>query len=263
MLIREWLISSELPREDAELILTHVLSVDRPFLVTHDFEKIPVHALKTANFLKKQRHSGLPIAYVLKTKNFYGRDFFVDRRVLIPRPESETIIDLAHRGTYKNILDLGTGSGCLAITLKLELKNAVVTASDLSNAALNVARKNAKNLKANIKFIHSNLLDYFLKHKQKFDLIVANLPYVDKNWDWLDHDALKHEPALALFSEKATALHKQFLSVILKNRQTLLAENFTLLLEADPSSHSELIDFIQKADPARKIEVVGFIIKVS
>ena len=263
MLIREWLISSGLPREDAELILSHALSVDRPFLITHDFENIKKRALKTANFHKKQRHSDLPLAYILKSKNFYGRDFFVDRRVLIPRPESETIIDLAKQGTYQNILDLGTGSGCLAITLKLELKTAKVTASDLSNSALNVARKNAKNLKADVKFVQSDLLDYFLKHKQKFDLIVANLPYVDKTWDWLDLSALKHEPALALFSDGATALYKQFLSVILKHRQSLLTENFTLLLEADPSSHNELISFIKKADPSRKIETTGFILKVS
>ncbi|MBQ3318750.1 peptide chain release factor N(5)-glutamine methyltransferase [Candidatus Saccharibacteria bacterium] len=263
MLIREWLISSGLPREDAELILAHALKKDRPFLVTHDFEKIESHALKSANFFKKQRLSGLPLAYILKSKNFYGRDFYVDRRVLIPRPESETIIDLAKQGTYKNILDLGTGSGCLAITLKLELKDATVTASDLSNSALNVARKNAKNLKANVKFVHSDLLDYFLKHRQKFDLIVANLPYVDKNWDWLDLNSLKHEPALALFSERGTALQSQFISVILKNRQTLLAENFTILLESDPTTHLELIDLIKKADPSRKIETTGFILKVS
>ncbi len=263
MLIREWLVSSGLPHDEAELILSRALFVDRPFLITHDFDKIPTDVLKSANFFKKQRRSGLPLAYILKTKNFYGRDFLVDRRVLIPRPESETIIDLAKQRTYKNILDIGTGSGCLAITLKLELKNATVTASDLSNSALNVARKNAKRQKAAVKFVHSNLLDFFLKHKQRFDLVVANLPYVDQNWDWLDHNALRHEPALALFSEGATALQKNFISVILKNRQTLLTENFTILLESDPCTHQELIDFIKKTDPTRKIEIVGFILKVS
>ena len=144
--------------------------------------------------------------------NFYGRDFLITPDVLIPRPETEQAIDIVLNlagipylpGVKPSapqiskditILDVGTGSGCIAITLAKELPEAKIYVSDVSEKALKVAQKNAKLHGVSPTFIVSYLLD-----NVKFtpDLIVANLPYVDPEWDWLDKKALSKEPAIAL-----------------------------------------------------------------
>lgn len=185
--------------------------------------------------------------------NFYGRDFFVNNDVLTPRPETETIIDevLSLCGkpilpgvkpkkpqiNQKNltILDVGTGSGCIAITLKKELKEAKVYASDISEKAINIARKNADNLSAPITIIISFLLENVNINP---NIIVANLPYVDKNWDWIDQDSLKGDPDIALYAEDGgLKLIKELINQ---------ANSEYLILEADPSEHNRIIEYSQK-----------------
>ena len=139
--------------------------------------------------------------------NFYGREFSVNTDVLIPRPETEMMIDTALNLVGKayllgvrpskaklphdlTIIDVGTGSGCIAVTLKLELPEARVVASDVSEEALKVARQNAKRLGAEIEFAQADLLDGV---EVVPDLVVANLPYVDENWEWIDKKALNKE----------------------------------------------------------------------
>ncbi len=188
-----------------------------------------------------------------KTKDFYGRDFIVTKDVLIPRPETEQLIDMAldlsgkpylpgvkpnKRVLPENpvILDVGTGSGCIAITLALELKEAKVYATDISGPALKIAQKNAQNLHASIITIISYLLE---KVKDSTlptpDIIVANLPYVDESWPWLDKKALEKEPSIALYAkDHGLALIKE-----------LIAEASTiktpyLILEADPCQHKSI-----------------------
>ncbi len=196
----------------------------------------------------------------LKIKNvqdFYGRDFIVTPDVLIPRPETEQLIDTvlnlagkpylpgvipSKRVLPKNpkILDVGTGSGCIAITLKLELPEAEIIATDISKPALKVAQKNARKFGVDPNFfIISNLLE-----NVKFtpgnppDLIVANLPYVDENWDWLDKAALSHEPSLALYAKDGGL-------ALIKNLITQSKEINApyLLLEADPCQHNDITTF--------------------
>ena len=184
--------------------------------------------------------------------DFYGRNFLITPDVLIPRPETEQLIDTvlslagkpflpgikAEKPKLKSdfsLLDVGTGSGCIAITIKEELKNAKVTASDISEKALRVATKNAEKFNANINFIHSNLLENI---NQSFDVIVANLPYVDKTWDWLDLDSLSQEPSLALFADvHGLALIKELIN------QLEFKKPKYLILEADPCQHQAIIDY--------------------
>ena len=189
--------------------------------------------------------------------DFYGRDFVVTPDVLIPRPETEMIIDAVLSLVGKpylpgvkpskpklpqdcRILDVGTGSGCVAITLKKELPEAEVSASDVSKEALGVARENAKNLGADIDFAKSDLLDDV---EGEFDIVVANLPYVDADWDWIDKEALAAEPALALYAEDGgLALIKKLI------RQVSEREIPYLILEADPCQHGQIIKYANARD---------------
>jgi len=213
-----------------------------------------------------------PLAYQLGFIDFYGRNFAVNKDVLIPRPETEQLIDEAlnlagksylpsvkpgERKLKENplILDVGTGSGIIAITLKLEIPESTVVGLDISKDALKVATKNAQNLKANIELRTSNLLENYSGEKP--DLIVANLPYVDKNWDWLDKKALSEEPAIALFAEDGG------LALIKKLLQEITQRNWhpRILLEMDPSQQETLINFAQTLGFKHQ-KTTGFIISM-
>lgn len=189
-----------------------------------------------------------------KYQDFYGRDFIITPDVLIPRPETEQIIDMVLNLAGKpylpgvkpskrvlpehpTILDVGTGSGCIAITIKKELPEATVYATDISEPALKVAQKNASALDASITTIISHLLE-----KVKFtpDIIVANLPYVDENWDWLDKKALSKEPSIALYADDhGLALIKQLID------QAAALKIKHLILEADPCEHPLIKEYIK------------------
>ena len=211
----------------------------------------------------------LPKAYKDGLQDFYGRDFMVTPDVLIPRPETEQLIDAAlnlagkaylpgvkpQKGvfpTFPKILDVGTGTGCIAITLKLELPDSDVCGVDISEAALEVAQKNAvkHGVDPNILII-SNLLE-----NVKFtpDLVVANLPYVDENWGWLNKEALSYEPSIALYAkDRGLALIFDLI------RQASERGVKYLILEADPCQHEEIVTFAGQYGYTLK-EVRGFIL---
>ena len=208
-----------------------------------------------------------PKAYKLGVQDFYGRDFLVTPDVLIPRPETEMMIDavlnLVGRAYLPGmkpseavlpnnlkILDVGTGSGCIAVTLKLELPEADVSACDISEKSLLIAKRNAERLDAKVKFSQSDLLEGI---SGVFDVIVANLPYVDKNWNWLDLEALEAEPELALFAEDGGL--KLIFELI---RQVVAGQRAKyLLLEADPCQHEEIKKYAL-AQGLEHIETRGF-----
>lgn len=185
------------------------------------------------------------------TVDFYGRDFLVTKDTLIPRPETEQLIDAILNLAGKpylpgikapervlpenpKIIDVGTGTGCIAITIKKELPESNVYAVDISEPALKVAQKNAETHDASISFIIAHLLEKV----NDADLIVANLPYVDKNWDWLDKEALSKEPATALYADDhGLALIKELINT---------ARTTYLVLEADPCQHKEIIEYASK-----------------
>ena len=159
-------------------------------------------------YLIETHLKGKPLAYILKKQSFYKRDFLVNKHTLIPRKETEEFADKVLK-VLKNslflqkpliILDLGTGSGVIAITLALELPNSKFIGSDISSKALRVAKKNARNLNClNINFKKSNLLNFFLKKRQKFDVIISNPPYISKN-EIISKSVKDYEPHLALFT---------------------------------------------------------------
>jgi release factor glutamine methyltransferase len=201
MLSVEKLISRcAIAKLDSELLIAHVLDTRREHIICWPETILSPKQQKQYNSLEQQRLNGVPIAYLLGKKEFYGRDFIVNEQVLVPRPETETMVELALQLTDKNhrptILDLGTGSGCIAITLSLELPKAQVTASDISETALGIAIQNNLDLNANVGFVQSDMLEQLMS--SKFDIICANLPYVPESM--LQKPDLVAEPKIALFS---------------------------------------------------------------
>ena len=192
------------PRLDAEILLAHALKKKRIDLyVSHD--QVPEQQLRDAfRELVKQRTEGCPVAYLVGKKEFFGLDFQVNQNVLIPRPDTECLVDaalrLAKKEGWKQILDIGTGSGCIAIALARHLPGVTVCAVDISEKALEVARVNARNhnLEARIEFVCGSLLEPVLG-RELFDAIVSNPPYIPaKEIEELEVGVKKYEPRSAL-----------------------------------------------------------------
>ena len=237
MTISEWLAekTKQIDRLDAELILTHFLEVaDRSYLAAHGDEQLQDTTI--IDSFATRRAEGEPLAYILGYREFYGRRFFVTPDVLIPRPETETIIDIVKDIKPERVLDIGTGSGCIAITCALET-NAIVDAVDISDDALKIAQKNAAHHDAKVNFHKSNLLANFKPEPNT--LIIANLPYVNPDWDWLDRKSLDFEPKLALYAEQ------NGLKLIFELIDQYPATAAGLILEADPSQHGAIITYAE------------------
>ncbi|MDP1733115.1 MAG: peptide chain release factor N(5)-glutamine methyltransferase [Sulfuritalea sp.] len=205
---------AKLPVAEARLLLGHVLQRPAAWLIAHDDEAIDEDAMLGFASLVARRAGGEPVAYLVGHREFFGRDFAVSPAVLIPRPETELLVDIALkklgagalcvpgnplRGQVTaRIVDLGTGSGCIAITLALEVPRSQVTAVDASEAALHIASKNAEQLGAQLRIVRS---DWFAAlDGESFDLIVANPPYVAVADPHLAAGDLRHEPPTALAS---------------------------------------------------------------
>lgn len=226
-------------RLDAQLLLCFSTTKNLEYLASHSDEHIASSTLKKANCVLQRRLQREPIAYITGVKEFYGRDFTVTPDTLIPRPETETIVELFKKYTlHGRVLDVGTGSGCIGLTLKAEIPDIDVTVSDISNKVLDIARKNAKKLGIKpVRFVQSDLLDHWLSHEKpkKFDVIVANLPYVDAAWEVSPET--KFEPSNALFSNDHGLEHTKRL---LRQSIQLIQPNGYILIETDPRQHNKL-----------------------
>ncbi len=194
------LAASGLPRAEALLLLAHVGGRTRERLIAGDRDALPDAVAAAFRTIVARRTAGEPIAYLVGRREFYGRPFAVDARVLIPRPETELVVDLAltaideSAGDAVRALDLGTGSGAIAITLALERPSLDVVATDASADALDVATANAARLGARVAFAHGDWFDA-LPGAAPFDVIVSNPPYVAAGDAHLDAGDLRFEPA--------------------------------------------------------------------
>jgi len=195
--------TSDTAELDVEVLLCHVLNKNRTYLRTWPEKQLTRHQLNQFNQLLKQRQLGQPIAYIVGTREFWSRDFYVNPDVLIPRPDTETLIELClqlvqHKPDAK-LIDLGTGSGIIAITLAAECPQLKITAVDSSLKALHTAKKNAQlNQTENIRFIHSNWLNQV--SNESFDFIISNPPYIDPEDPHLSLGDVRFEPTSALIS---------------------------------------------------------------
>lgn len=195
---------NDTPRLDAELLLGRVLSVNRVGLIIQSDRPLEKSELASYKALHQRRRIHEPVAYILGAREFYGRSFVVDKRVLVPRPDTETLVEVALRRSpdaslSARALDLCTGSGCVAITLGRERPTWEVLGTDLSEDALAVARENAVRLAA-VPRVHFRASDVFEGVDGLFDIITANPPYIrlDEKPE-LAKTILDHEPHLALF----------------------------------------------------------------
>ena len=251
MKLSEWAkkAKSQISSLDADLIAMHVLGfTDRVDTILHAEDD---YDLSVADELLKKRATGVPMAYILGHKEFYGREFVVDPNVLIPRPETEQMIISAlgiidvEKINNVSIVDVGTGSGCIPITLKLELNKmniwSDVVGVDVSVPALDLAQNNADDMGAAVRFFRSDLLAAI---SELPDIITANLPYVDVRWNWTS-ESLKFEPALALFADDGgLKLIKKLIDQIAEKTDN--SKRRFLLLEADISQHSAIIEYAKE-----------------
>ena len=187
------------PRLTAEILLAHVLKAEREYLFTHADDPMDDLNREALDQTVWRRTEGEPLQYITGVQEFYGRKFTVTPDVLIPRPETEHLVDaVLEFGPREGsrIIDVGTGSGCIAVTLALEIEGAHVFASDISEAALRVARSNARQLGANPRLVCMELLDAV---NGSFDFVVSNPPYVPaRELAGLQREVREHEPHLAL-----------------------------------------------------------------
>ncbi len=190
---------------DAQVLLAHVLGKDRAWLVAHAADALPPGSLDAFHLLARRRREGEPVAYLTGTREFWGLPLIVSPAVLIPRPETETLVELALARLPKardvRVLDLGTGSGAIALAIAHERSRATVVATDVSAAALDVARGNACRLGiANVEFVQADWYDGIAPARRDatFDLIVSNPPYVDGADPHLRDGDVRFEPPMAL-----------------------------------------------------------------
>ena len=189
-------------RREAQILLGHALGVSRAWLGAHGEDTLHAGAAALFRDLVERRGCGTPVAYLVGRREFYGLEFRVTPDVLIPRADSETLVDvalekLAAKAAHE-VLDLGTGSGCIAIAIAHARPSARVTAVDTSEAALKVALENAAGLGVDVAFVHGSWFDPL--HAKRFDLIVSNPPYLAMDDAHLKQGDLRFEPHTALVS---------------------------------------------------------------
>jgi len=250
--IKEWLSSRttslndagiESARLDAMIILESHLKKPREWILSHSEVTLDVDLIEELEKKINKRMNRTPIAYIVGEKEFYGRTFFVNEGVLIPRPESEAIIEMLidiDRSIFDTILDVGTGSGCLAISAKLEIPEATVSASDNSKNALLVAYKNAKKFRADIGFKKSDLLESIdLPDKS---IVLANLPYVPDSL--VTSEEVKKEPVKAIFSgPDGMDLFKRMWDQL----STVYLNQISIITESLLSQHSQMTELANKS----------------
>ena len=230
-------------RLDAELILTHTLKMSRTYIHAHGDEAITPRYQDILDTRLALRCERVPIAYIVGHKEFYGRNFNVTPSTLIPRPESETMIDLLKESlsqqrlpltsTQQKLADVGTGSGCLGITAKLEFPELDVTLLDTSRHALTIADENSKRLGAELSSTKSNLLQ---SYPYQAEYVLANLPYVSEDQEVSPET--HHEPSEALYAEDdGLAL----IFRLLEEAPSHVTDTGSILLEAEPRQHDRII----------------------
>jgi release factor glutamine methyltransferase len=232
---------------DSEILMCSVLKKSRDHLILNILDKMDDDKINIFNELIERRKKREPIAYILKKKDFWKSTFYVDKNVLIPRPDTEILIEEILYNYNKNeklsVLDIGTGSGCIIISILKDRPNFRGTAIDVCRNALNVAKYNAKihQLENRIKFYKSSVDNFF---KGKYDLIISNPPYIDKfNLKYLGKDVIDFEPVLALEGGKEGL---SVLDKVIKKSSSLLKKGGKLILEIGYNHRFKVKELLKK-----------------
>ena len=190
------------PQLDSEILLSNSIKRDKKYIILNPKKILSSEQTGKFKSLIERRKKGEPIAYLIKKKGFWKDEFFVNKDVLIPRPDTELIIEqvlkISSRDRQLQVLDIGTGSGCILLSILKERPNFYGTGMDISKKSINVSKFNAKqlNLKNRVKFFHSSVDNFKIG---KYDIVVSNPPYIElSNLKYLEKDVVNFEPRLAL-----------------------------------------------------------------
>ena len=235
------------PYLDSEILLSKAINKDRKYILLNSKENLKtVYLNKFYNFIKR-RKKGEPIAYIINKKEFWKDTFYVNKNVLIPRPDTELIVEQALKYSPKDsqlqILDIGTGSGCILLSILNERPNFYGTGIDISKKTITICKYNAKllNLTNRVKFYNSDVDNF---ENGKYDIIVSNPPYIEfNNLKYLEKDVVNFEPKLALsggfdgFSE---------IRKVIKNAADLIKINGKLIIEIGFNQKSKALELLKK-----------------
>ncbi|UJL45996.1 peptide chain release factor N(5)-glutamine methyltransferase [Virgibacillus sp. NKC19-16] len=244
----------------AEILLQHHLHVSRSKFFTMMQELIPQAVIETFQAdIHKHALTGVPVQHLTGQESFYGRPFSINENVLIPRPETEElvqhVINLAGQKDKQSVIvDIGTGSGIIAITLALEVPDATVYATDISKEALEIASQNANQLDAEVTFLHGDFLQPLIDQHIQADIIVSNPPYIAKRDAANLSDTVKNfDPGLALFAdENGLAAYKK----IIEQSQQVIKKHGYLAFEIGYQQSASVSALMKKAFPAAEVQTI-------
>jgi release factor glutamine methyltransferase len=245
-----------------ELLLRHLSGLSRTSMLAMMRDELAGEVWAKFQAAVQKHAEGVPIQYIIGSEEFYGRRFEVNEHVLIPRPETEELV----YGTLKRLdkffpavdhvelVDVGTGSGAISVTLKLEKPGLQVTAIDLSEDALGVARKNASQLGAEIEFIHGDLLQPLILPGKKVDVVISNPPYIPiADQEWMSDIVTEHEPHMALFAgEDGLDLYRRFMDEL----PLVLKEKALVGFEIGAGQGDAVAALLKNTFPKANVEIV-------
>ena len=239
--------SSASSKLDSEILLSEVIKKNRQYLLLNSNEELKKENIKSFDYLVKRRKKGEPIAYLINKKEFWKQNFYINQNVLIPRPDTEILVEetlkLFNVNSKLNMLDIGTGSGCILLSILKERRNFFGTGIDISKKAINVARFNAKmhQLSNRVKFYNSDV-DKFLIGK--YDLVVSNPPYIKRqDLKYLEVDVKGFEPKLALDGGK-DGFSK--ITKVISKTSTLLKRNGRFILEIGFGQKKKILNILKQ-----------------
>jgi release factor glutamine methyltransferase len=245
-----------------ELLLRHFTGMSRSQLFANlqlELEDKVIVSFKKAVI---EHGEGRPVQYIIGSEEFYGRSFIVNEEVLIPRPETEELVygalerikKLFGTGANLDFVDVGTGSGAIAVTLKLEAPTLEVTASDLASESLEVARENARRLGAEVEFVHGDLLMPFMAKCQSFDVVLSNPPYIPLgDMSGMSEVVTDHEPHRALFAgEDGLNLYRRFMEEL----PFVLKKTALVGFEVGAGQSELIAEMLRETFPKAEVEIV-------
>lgn len=271
--IREILQKSQsIDSTEAQILLSHMTQQSREFIITHPEKKVDLLNYLKFRRLVNKRKKGVPVAYLTGHKEFFGLDILVNKYTLVPRPETEILVEKVIEEIRNKkleigeiiLIDVGTGSGCIPISIlkNINRNNIKAFAIDISKQALKIAQQNASNYNVDINFLQGNLLEPISKfHNSLFRIpnsqiiITANLPYLTQE-QFDEEPSIQHEPKSALVADdNGLALYKKLLEQI-KEIALCYMCHVTCFMEIDPSQSQPLLEYIKSIFPKANIEVI-------
>ncbi|WP_404356660.1 peptide chain release factor N(5)-glutamine methyltransferase [Cytobacillus firmus] len=245
-----------------ELLLQHFMKMSRASFLANLREELHPEVLAEFQRAVQAHAAGQPVQYIIGSEEFYGRTFQVNEDVLIPRPETEELVynalqkisKLFGTATGLEMADIGTGSGAIAVTMKLERPELTVTATDIYGPTLELAQKNAEQNGAEIEFFQGDLLQPLISKGKKFDIILSNPPYIpEKDIEWMSDVVTKHEPHRALFAgEEGLDLYKRFMAEL----PAVIKDRALIGFEVGAGQSAAVSALLQKTFPQANIETI-------